>query len=80
MMLSGWIAVLIARDTHRLAMLATRKSILPQPTPCSPVQVPSRDNARWTSRSLSCSASAISFDTFGLSNEADVEIAVSSLD
>jgi hypothetical protein len=50
-MLSGSIAVLIARITLTASPCsAIRKSILPQPMPCSPVQVPSSDSARWTSR------------------------------
>jgi hypothetical protein len=40
-MLSGSIAVLIARITFTASPCsAIRKSILPQPMPCSPVQVP----------------------------------------
>ena len=43
------------------------KTNLPQPMPCSPVPVPSRESARWTGRSLIRSASAISLGSFGLS-------------
>jgi hypothetical protein len=46
MMLSGSIAFLIARITLTASPCsATKKSILPQPMPCSPLHVPSSDNA-----------------------------------
>jgi len=52
-MLSGSIAFLIARITLTASPCsAIKKSIFPQPIPCSPVQVPSRNIARSTTRSL----------------------------
>ena len=52
---------------HRRRLRVTRKSILCRPTPCSPVQVPSRLSARATSLWLSSSAISRSLGMVGSS-------------